>query len=157
MKPTIIALAFALLVTSCERAVVVAPPAEQKAVAELAWLTNFDAARAKARAENKLLLIDFTGSDWCPPCKMLKREVFSQPEFAEYAAEKLVLLEVDFPREKAQSEEQKEANRILAQQFRIQGFPTIVVLSPSGKILGELGYMRGGPRAFIAELEKLRS
>lgn len=122
-----------------------------------AWLTDFDAARTQARTENKMLLINFTGSDWCPPCLMLHREVFSQPEFAEYAARHLVLLEVDFPRTKELTGAQKAANEKLAERFGIYGFPTIIVLDPSGKKVGELGYMRGGPKAFIAALEKLRA
>ena len=71
-------------------------PAEEAAIARLDWLTDFDAARARSRAENKSLLIDFTGSDWCPPCMRLRKEVFSKPEFTDYAAKNLVLLEVDF-------------------------------------------------------------
>ena len=86
---------------------------------------------------------------------MLEKQVFAQPEFAEYAAKNLVLLKVDFPRIKMQSDEEKAANAKLAEQYGIEGFPTIVVLDPSGKTLGELGYMPGGPQAFIAALEKL--
>lgn len=104
-----------------------------------------------------MLLMDFTGSDWCPPCILLRKQVFSKPEFADYAAKNLVLLEVDFPRFKKQSDEENVANQKLAQQFGIEGFPTIVILDSSGKVAGQLGYMPGGPTAFIAALEKLRS
>ena len=134
------------------------PPPMQTAAPEKApWLTNYAEGRAQARAENKTLLITFTGSDWCPPCIMLRRQVFSQPEFADYAAKHLVLLEVDFPHAKAQSNAQKVANQKLADQFGIYGLPTIVVLDSSGKKIGQLGYMQGGPRVFIAALEKLRA
>ena len=87
---------------------------------------------------------------------MLRRQVFSQPEFADYAAKHLVLLEVDFPRAKALSDAQKVANQKLADQFGIYGLPTVVVLDSSGKKIGELGYMHGGPKSFIAALENLR-
>lgn len=127
-----------------------APPA-----AESTWLTNFEIAQARARSEKKLLLIEFTGSDWCPPCIMLERQVFSQPEFKEYAAQHLVLLEVDFPRIKELSDARKTANDALAEQYGVYGFPTVVVLDSNGKILGQLGYMPGGPKDFIAALEKL--
>ena len=153
--PTLITLA--LLLGGCGRAPEVSAPAAEQQPVEVEWLEDFATARAKAQAENKMLLIDFTGSDWCPPCMMLKQEVFTQPEFANYAVRNLVLLEVDFPRRKPQSPEQKAANQMLAQKFRIESFPTIVVLDASGNILGGLGYMRGGAARFIAELEKLRS
>ena len=132
-----------------------APKAEAPSEAESTWLTNFETAQARARSEKKLLLIEFTGSDWCPPCIMLERQVFSQPEFKEYAAQHLVLLEVDFPRMKELSDEQKAANEKLAERFGIYGFPSVVVLDSNGKILGQLGYMPGGPKDFIAALEKL--
>jgi protein disulfide-isomerase len=131
--------------------------AQKVSAPDSAWLTDFDAARTQAQAENKMLLINFTGSDWCPPCLMLHREVFSQPEFVEYAASHLVLLEVDFPRTKEQTGAQKAANEKLAERFGIYGFPTVIVLDPRGKKVGELGYMQGGPEAFIAALEKLRA
>ena len=87
---------------------------------------------------------------------MLERQVFSQPEFKEYAAQHLVLLEVDFPRMKELSDEQKTANVKLAERYGIEGFPTIVLLDSTGKKIGELGYMPGGPKPFIAAVEELR-
>ena len=132
------------------------PKKEAPSGAEATWLTNFESAQSRARSENKLLLIEFTGSDWCPPCIMLGRQVFSQPEFKDYAARHLVLLEVDFPRTKELSAEQRAANEKLAARFEIYGFPTVIILDPSGKKIGELGYMPGGPKAFISALEKLR-
>jgi thioredoxin-related protein len=129
-----------------------APPA-----AESSWLTNFDTAQERARSGNKVLLMEFTGSDWCPFCIVLERQVFSQPEFKEYAARHLVLLEVDFPRMKELSDEQKTANIKLAQRYGIEGFPTVVLLDSMGEKIGELGYMPGGPKAFIAAVEELRT
>ena len=131
-------------------------PAEEAAIARLDWLTDFDTAQARSRAESKPLLLDFTGSDWCPPCMRLRKEVFSKPEFADYAAKNLVLLEVDFPKRKTLPPAQQAANDALARQFGVEGFPTILVLSPSGKHLGQLGSASGGTTAFIAELERLR-
>ena len=88
---------------------------------------------------------------------MLGRQVFSQPEFKEYAAQNLVLLEVDFPRTKELSAEQRAANAKLADQFGIYGFPTVIILDSSGQKIGELGYMPGGPKPFIAAVEELRA
>lgn len=125
--------------------------------AELNWLTSVPDAQAKAKAENKLVMMDFTGSDWCGWCIKLNKEVFSQPDFAEYAKKNLVLVELDFPNKKPQSDELKAANKALAKEYGIRGYPTIIVLNSAGKQVGQLGYMKGGPKAFIAELEKLKS
>jgi protein disulfide-isomerase len=124
--------------------------------ADSTWLTDFKQAQQKAKADHKLLLLDFTGSDWCGWCIKLKREVFSRPEFNDYATKNLVLMEVDFPRSKALAESVQQQNMVLAQQYQIEGFPTIVVLNGDGKQVGALGYVPGGPEAFIAELERLR-
>ena len=111
---------------------------------------------AKAKAENKLIMLDFTGSDWCGWCIKLNKEVFSKPEFAEFARKNLVAVEVDFPRAKQQTKELKKANESLQEKYNIQGYATIIVLDGEGKKVGQLGYMPGGPKAFIGELDKLK-
>jgi protein disulfide-isomerase len=126
------------------------------ASADVNWLTDYAAAKAKAKSDNKLVLLDFTGSDWCGWCKRLNAEVFSKPQFQEYAAKNLILVELDFPRAKAQTDAVKKQNTQLASQYQIEGFPTVIVLNAEGKKVGELGYMEGGPEAFIAALEKAR-
>ena len=126
------------------------------ASAEVDWLTDFDAAKAKAKSDHKLVLLDFTGSDWCGWCIKLNKEVFSKPEFAEYATKNLVAVEVDFPRAKQQTKELKKANESLQEKYHIQGYPTIIVLDGEGKKVAQLGYMPGGPKAFIGELDKLK-
>jgi protein disulfide-isomerase len=128
----------------------------QAAADELNWLTDLPKAQAKAKEENRLVMLDFTGSDWCGWCIKLNKEVFSQPAFADYAGKNLVLVEVDFPRNKPQSAELKKANAALQDKYKIEGYPTIIVLNSDGKKVGELGYQPGGPKAFIAELDKLR-
>jgi thioredoxin-related protein len=120
------------------------------------WLTDFPKAQAQAKAENKLLLMDFTGSDWCGWCIKLNKEVFSTPEFADYAKKNLVLVEVDFPNKKPQSAELKKANEALQEKYKIEGYPTVIVLNSEGKKVGELGYQDGGPKPFIAKLERLQ-
>ena len=126
------------------------------AAAKPGWLTSLEQAQKEAQAKNRLLLMDFTGSDWCGWCIMLDKEVFSKPEFKEYASKNLVLLELDFPRAKKMPPEVTEQNEKLAVKYGIQGFPTVVVFDSAGKPLGALGYQAGGPQAFIAELEKLK-
>jgi len=119
------------------------------------WFTDARAAQAKAKEENKLVLLDFTGSDWCGWCKKLKKQVFDKPEFAQFAQSKLVLVEVDFPRYKTLPEAQKEANDLLDRTYGINSYPTIILLSQDGKELDRMGYVFGGAAGFIAKLEKV--
>lgn len=118
------------------------------------WLTDVPAAMERAQKEGKAVLLDFTGSDWCGWCIKLKAEVFDTLEFGAYAAANLVLVEVDFPRRKKLSVDQLNANYALASKYGIEGYPTIVVLNADGRVLGRCGYMRGGPVAFVGQLEK---
>jgi thioredoxin-related protein len=125
--------------------------------ADSGWLSDYKRAQQEAKAGNKFILLNFTGSDWCPWCKKFNKEILSQSQFKDYAKENLVLMEVDFPREKLQSTELKRQNQDLAQQYQVEGFPTIVVLGGDGQKLWQYdGYFPDGPAAFIAQLEKLR-
>ncbi len=124
--------------------------------AELAWTTDLAKAQAQAKKEKKLVLLDFTGSDWCGWCIKLHKEVFSQPEFTEYAKKNLVPVEVDFPRNKPQSAALKKANQTLQEKYSIEGYPTIIILDGDGQKVGQLEYMKGGPKPFIAKLENLK-
>ena len=121
---------------------------------ELTWLTDVPKAVAQAKEEKKLVMLDFTGSDWCGWCIKLHKEVFSKPEFAEYAKKNLVLVELDFPHGKKQSDELKKANEALMTKYKIEGFPTIIVLNAEGKKVGETGYVAGGPKAWLEEFAK---
>ncbi len=119
------------------------------------WSDNPPEALARARRENKRLLMDFTGSDWCAGCVKLDKEVFATPEFKSYAAKNLVLLEVDFPRRKYLPPETLKQNEVLRDQYRVEGYPTEIVLGAEGKVVGVVEYTEGGPQAFISALEKL--
>lgn len=125
--------------------------------AELPWLTDLAKAQEKAKAEKKLVFMDFTGSDWCPPCKQLHSKVLTSKEFAEFAKANLVLVEVDFPRQKTQSAELKAANRALSKKFEIEGYPTVIVLTPEGKqLMKDVGYSGESASDFVARLQKLK-
>ena len=127
------------------------------AQAESGWLNDYKRAQQEAKANNKFLLLDFTGSDWCGWCKKLDKEILSQSQFKDYARENLVLLEVDFPRAKPQNAEVRKQNQELAQQYQVEGFPTIVVLNGDGQKLWQFdGYFPDGLAAFIEQLQKLR-
>ncbi len=125
------------------------------ASAESSWVTDYKKAQEDAKAGKKLMLLEFTGSDWCGWCMKLDKEVFSTPEFQSYASRNLILVKLDFPRRRPQTEALKRQNEQLAQKYGIQGFPTIIVLNGQGEKVGELGYMEGGPSPFLAKLETL--
>jgi thioredoxin-related protein len=124
--------------------------------AESNWLHDWNKAQEEAKANHKLLFLNFTGSDWCGWCIKFDKEVLSQPQFKNFAHENLVLVELDFPRRKSQPTEEKKQNVQLAQQYEVLGFPTIVVLNSSGQKVWQFdGYFPGGPEAFIEQLQKL--
>ena len=125
------------------------------AAAEPQWLASFDQAKAESQKSGKPILADFTGSDWCPPCMRLRKEVFDTQEFKDWAAKNVVLLELDFPRNKAQDEATKRTNAALAKQYKIEGFPTVLFLSADGTQLGQSGYQQGGPKPWIANAQKI--
>ena len=129
----------------------------QVSAADVNWMTDFTAAQKKAKDEKKLVLMDFTGSDWCGWCIKLNKEVFTTKEFADYAKDNLVMVEVDFPRRKQLSDDQKKANEKLQSKYGAEGFPTIVVLNSEGKqVWKQVGYMQGGPKAWIAKLDEAK-
>lgn len=119
------------------------------------WTTDLKLAQRVASEQGKLLLMDFTGSDWCGWCMKLDREVFRTAEFENYARENLVLLKVDFPEHIILSADVKAQNNALQSQYGVHGYPTVVVCNPAGNEVGRLGYMEGGPSAFIGRLKQL--
>ncbi len=127
----------------------------QANAAESTWLTDLPKAQEQAKKESKMVLMDFTGSDWCPWCIKFKKDVLDTAEFQAYAAKNVVLVEVDFPsKKKEQSADLKQANDALKAQYDVHGFPTLVVLDKDGKEIGrQVGYAEGGPKAFIEKLE----
>ena len=139
------------------------PPADESAAqpssagqsSESSWGTDLPAALNQARSENKMVLLDFTGSDWCGWCIKFDKDVLSTDKFAGYAKSKLVLVRLDFPHHKEQDAALKQANEQLSKRFSVDGFPTFVLLNSAGKELWrQVGYAEGGPDAFIAELER---
>ncbi len=122
------------------------------------WSTDAKASMAKAKKDGKLVLMDFTGSDWCGWCVELNKEVFSQKEFKDYAEKNLVLLELDYPNAKPQTDAVKKQNQELKEKHDISGFPTIIMADADGKVVWkQVGYLEGGPKAFIAAMEKAKS
>ena len=123
---------------------------------ELSWETDMTKAVERAEKEHKVIMLFFTGSDWCGWCVRLQNEVFKQVDFKSWAQEKVVLVELDFPRNTPQSESIKNQNVTLSQMFEIKGYPTVWFVKPSKsgeKInlekIGSTGYVAGGPGAWL--------
>jgi len=119
----------------------------------LNWEENLETALQKAKTENKAVLVNFTGSDWCQWCIKLSDEVFSKSEFKEYADDNLILVRLDFPRNIEQTAETKAYNNQLAKKYGVQGFPTVLLFSSSGNLVKTTGYMPGGPVTYVSDLK----
>jgi thioredoxin-related protein len=132
-------------------------PAKEEAVDKdvFKWETDFELAKQRAKDEKKDLLVDFTGTDWCSWCIKLKKEVFDQPAFQEYAKKNLIMVELDYPRKKVLPEKLKEQNKELAEKYEIQGYPTILLLNSKGREVARTGYQEGGPEKYIDHLKSL--
>lgn len=120
------------------------------------WGNDLGKAKEQAQKEHKLILLNFSGSDWCGPCIRMKKEIFSTDQFKEFADERLVLLNADFPRDKKNqlTRELQENNDRLAETYNSKGsFPFTVLLSAEGKILKSWEGLPGkGADNFVAEL-----
>ena len=121
----------------------------------LTWSTDYEGSLERAKLEHKHVFLFFTGSDWCGWCKKLNREILSTGEFAQYAQDRLVLVELDYPRQVPQSYEVRVQNKMLESRYSITGFPTVVVLDYTGKAVARLGYQAGGPEPFVNRLKAL--
>lgn len=127
--------------------------------ADVDFPSDLDAARARAAKEGKQLVIEFSGRTWCPPCKAMLVEVLPSDEFAAFAASRVVV-HLDYPRKSERTPERIAADPALQKlmalrdEYKIEGFPTVVLLDASGQEIGRvLGYEPGmGPQAFLAEL-----
>lgn len=124
------------------------------AFAEATWQTNFEEAKKIAIKEGKPMLLDFTGSDWCPPCKALHKNVFATEEFAKEAPGKYVLVELDFPRTKQLAPEVKAQNSELQKKYAITGYPTVLLIdAKTGEVFGRtVGFGGWTARQFLDKL-----
>lgn len=94
------------------------------------WTTDLEGAFKQAKAEKKSVLVEFTGSDWCPPCIAMRKNVFSKKEFVSEASKKYILVELDFPNG---DKVVKEKNQPYAEKYKIEGFPTVILFNSEGK------------------------
>jgi len=121
------------------------------------WQHNWNEAKQTAQKENKNILLNFSGSDWCLPCMRMHKNVFGSSEFITYSNQSLVLYNADFPRNKKNqhSKELETQNNLLADKYNSEGhFPFTVLLDPNGKVLKQWnGFYSGGVENFIAEIK----
>jgi thioredoxin-related protein len=97
------------------------------------WDDDYAKALAEAAKDKKMVLLDFTGSDWCGWCIKLDEEVFSKSDFKRFARENLVLVELDYPHDKRLPKKTQEQNAELKKKFSVSGYPTIVLVDAEGK------------------------
>ena len=119
-----------LLCAAATAAVVLSSAGSLRAEPLAGWTADLDRALATAKKENKPLLVEFTGSDWCPGCIAMRQQVFSKPEFVKAAGKKFILVEIDMPK---RDPKLAEKNRPLVEKYKIQGYPTVMLLSAEGK------------------------
>lgn len=162
MKKFIPILTLALLATPfalrAEENAPAAKPAEKTTEApakpgKFKWYTSIKAARKAAAEEKKPIIMLFTGSDWCPWCVKLEKEILSQKNFKEWAAGHAILYMADFPNGKPKIDE--AGNRKLMKEYGASGFPSIIVTDSSGKKLGKTGYQKMKPAEYTKHLESI--
>ena len=120
---------------------------------DLDWSTDFEKAKKTAKEKNLLILADFSGSDWCGWCKKLEAEVFSKSEFLSFAKNNFVLVLVDFPNRKKLPANIAKQNNGLQNKYRVEGYPTVIIMDASGKELDRTGYQPGGPSNYVKYLQ----
>jgi thioredoxin-related protein len=121
-------------------------------IAAEAWGTDYAAAQTQAKKDGKVILIDFTGSDWCSWCVKIDKEIFAKTDFKTFSAKNLLLVELDFPQGKQLSAALKAQNDSLGRQFKVDGYPTLVLLDPAGK---EVGRWVGFKPSLLDEIRKI--
>ena len=145
-KKTLLALTLLLIAIAC---------GENKTQTSggLIWKTDLGKAIEQGKAEHKAVLVNFTGSDWCKWCFKLDEEVFSKDEFKSYAKKNLILVMIDFPINKPQSNETRMYNYSLQRKFGVEGYPTIILFNDKGVPVVKTGYRPGGVENYISHLE----
>ncbi len=120
--------------------------------------TDFETAKSTAIQEGKDLFLEFTGSDWCPPCKALKLKVLDTDAFRAEAPRSFVFVVVDFPNDKSkQSDAEIAQNKALQKQFDVSAYPAIVLTDAAGRAYARLvGYQGATPEEYLKRLAELR-
>jgi thioredoxin-related protein len=117
------------------------------------WFENFEDAKSLAAAQKSPILMLFTGSDWCPPCRRLEGAVLSKREFKDFAEKELVLMVVDFPKGKKQRASLKKANQKLQSDYKVRGYPTLILVDKKGIVKSRISTGAASPADFIKTLK----
>jgi len=119
------------------------------------WADDFATAQVRAKHAHLPILALFTGSDWCPWCMKLEDEILKQQAFLDFAQTNLILFKADFPNQIKLDPRVVEQNTVLQEKYRVEGFPTVLLLDATGSVLAETGYQAGGAQAYVAHLKML--
>ena len=133
----------------------VQPPEPEAPPVVAEWLTDYDTALKKAQETGKPVFMLFTGSDWCIWCQRLDQEILSTKPFQEYASANLVLLKLDFPKKTPLDEATMQKNQQLAEKWKIEGYPTVILLNGEGKEYNRTGYLKLTPEEYISHIGSL--
>ena len=155
MKRWILALALSLMTLATSSSNYRAEAAETKKTPS-GWIEDFNKAKELAKASKKVIFLDFTGSDWCPPCEELSKKIFDTSDFQKFAKDRLILVKVDFPEKKKLPEAQQKANDALAEQFKVDTYPTLILVNEEGKEINRIEAKLGeSPKDFLKRLTPL--
>ena len=121
------------------------------------WVQSLDDAVAQSVSSGKPIMLVFSGSDWCSYCQLLEQEVFRTPEFESWSSDNVIKVMVDFPQYQSQSAEVAMQNQNLKQHFadNLKGYPTVLMVEPSGSVIGRTGYVAGGPLPWISKADSI--
>ncbi len=115
------------------------------------WMTNVDDALAKAKTEKKPVMVEFTGSDWCPPCIMMHKKVFSKTSFTDAASKKFILVKIDIPKK---DPELKKMNAKVMKKYKVRGVPTVLLFDEAGKEFSRFSASQfPSVKAFLGQLD----
>lgn len=118
------------------------------------WLEDFEQAKDESEATGHPILMLFTGSDWCPPCKRLERDVFSDQVFLDFATEHLILMKFDYPRRGNQSADIKRQNAQASNDYNISGYPTVLLANSEGRRLMLVNRSANDAEQFVNRLKQ---
>jgi len=121
------------------------------------WVQSYDQAVSLSEASGKPIMLVFSGSDWCSYCQRLEQEVLQTAEFKSWASENVIKVMVDFPRYQSLPIDVATQNQNLKQRFaaNIKGYPTVLMIKPSGSVIGKTGYVAGGSMPWIAKADPI--
>ncbi len=126
-------------------------------VVEGDWVQSLEEAVDQSQTTGKPIMLVFSGSDWCSYCQLLEHEVFRTPEFESWSSNRVIKVMVDFPQYQTQSADVVQRNEQLKQHYSeyLKGYPTVLMIEPTGSVIGRTGYVAGGPMPWISKADSV--